>query len=84
LKGYLYDPIDCTKRGSVGCLLRANLKERFPMSSRAPSKSQRSNLALLLMMNACIAMFIDIGQETAKKYLEDPKKKRESETCYIF
>jgi hypothetical protein len=44
------------KRGTVGRLPKAKLKERFLMSPQALSKSQRSNLALLLMMNASIAI----------------------------
>jgi hypothetical protein len=39
-----------------GMLPEAKLKERFLMSPQALSKSQRSNLALLLMMNVSIAM----------------------------
>jgi hypothetical protein len=54
------------KRGTVGRLPKAKLKERFLMSPQALSKSQRSNLALLLMMNASIAMPRGIGQETAR------------------
>jgi hypothetical protein len=54
------------KRESMGCLLKAKIKERFLMSSQALSKNQKSNVVLLPMINASIAMPRGIGQETAR------------------
>jgi hypothetical protein len=54
------------KKGSVGRLLRAKARKRFPMSPRALGLRQKASLALLLMRNARTATRRDIGSGTVR------------------
>jgi hypothetical protein len=63
---------------------KGKVKGKFPMSPQALSKSQRSNLDLLLMMNASIAMPRDTGQGTARNTWKTRKRREVRLPLQVF